>query len=139
MNAALRSYFMSFLDKLKAAPAPTRVPVASKSTPVTRFVKKVREQMEMVQAAIDGGEINSRTAWFTKSGDAYRFKILRSPLIINDTEWFEAANLADLKALFQGLIDAANGGDEKLVKLIYERSELDKVAAEKKGIGRKKK
>ncbi|EME67592.1 hypothetical protein H261_22708, partial [Paramagnetospirillum caucaseum] len=28
---------------------------------------------------------------------------------------------------------------EKLVKLINERSELDKVAAEKKGIGRKKK
>jgi hypothetical protein len=130
---------MSFLDKLKAAPAPTRVPAASKSTPVTRFVKKVREQQEAVQAAIDGGEINSRTAWFVRSGEGYKFKILRSPLIINDTEWFEAANLADLKGIYQGIIDAANGGDEKLVKLIYERSELDKVAAEKKGIGRKKK
>ncbi len=93
----------------------------------------------MVQAAIDGGEINSRTAWFVKSGDAYKFKILRSPLSVDGTEWFEAANLADLKGIYQGIIDAANGGDEKLVKLIYERSELDKVAAEKKGIGRKKK
>ena len=130
---------MSFLDKLKAAPTPTRVPTASKSTPVTRFIKKVREQQEMVQIAIDGGEINSRTAWFIKSGDAYRFKILRSPLIINETEWFEASSLSDLKAIYQGIIDAANGGDEKLVKLINERSELDKVAAEKKGIGRKKK
>ena len=130
---------MSFLDRLKAAPAPTRIPTASKSTPVTRFVKKVKEQQEAVQTAIDGGEINSRTAWFIKSGDAYKFKILRSPLSVDGTEWFEAANLADLKALFQGLIDAANGGDEKLVALINERSELDKVAAEKKGIGRKKK
>lgn len=130
---------MSFLDKLKAAPAPTRTPTASKSTPITRFVKKVREQQEAVQIAIDGGEINSRTAWFIKSGDAYKFKILRSPLVINGTEWFEAANLADLKGIYQGIIDAANSGDEKLVALINERSELDKVAAEKKGIGRKKK
>ena len=130
---------MSFLDKLKAAPAPTRSPAPSKSTPVTRFVKKVREQMEMVQAAIDGGEINSRTAWFIKTGDAYRFKILRSPLSVDGTEWFESANLADLKGIYQGIIDAANGGDEKLVKLINERSEMDKVAAEKKGIGRKRK
>ncbi|EME67693.1 hypothetical protein H261_22188, partial [Paramagnetospirillum caucaseum] len=102
---------MSFLDKLKAAPTPTRVPTASKSTPVTRFIKKVREQQEMVQIAIDGGEINSRTAWFLKSGDAYRFKILRSPLIINETEWFESASLSDLKAIYQGIIDAANSGD----------------------------
>ncbi len=130
---------MSFLDKLKAAPAPSRVPAASKSTPVSRFIKKVREQQEMVQVAIDGGEINSRTAWFVKSGDTYKFKILRSPLSVDGTEWFEAANLADLKGIYQGIIDAANGGDEKLVKLINERSELDKVAAEKKGIGRKKK
>ncbi|CUW40023.1 conserved protein of unknown function [Magnetospirillum sp. XM-1] len=130
---------MSFLDKLKAAPAPTRVPVASKSTPISRFVKKVREQQEMVQAAIDGGEINTRTAWFVRSGEGYKFKILRSPLSVDGTEWFESSSLSDLKSLYQGLIDAANGGDEKLVKLIYERSELDKVAAEKKGIGRKKK
>jgi len=130
---------MSFLDQLKPASAPTRSPSPSKSTPITRFVKKVREQQEMIQSAIDGGEINSRTAWFVKAGEGYRFKILRSPLVINDTEWFEAASLSDLKALYQGLIDAATGGDEKLVALINERSELDKVAAEKKGIGRKKK
>jgi len=130
---------MSVLDRLKAAPTPTRSPAPSKSTPVSRFVKRVKEQQEMVQTAIEGGEINSRTAWFVRSGEGYRFKILRSPLVINDTEWFEAANLDDLKAIYQDIIDAANGGDEKLVALINERSELDKVAAEKKGIGRKKK
>ena len=130
---------MSFLDNLKPASAPTRSPAPSKSTPITRFVKKVQEQQEMVQAAIDGGEINSRTAWFVKAGEGYRFKILRSPLAVDGTEWFEAANLADLKGIYQGIIDAANGGDDKLVALINERSEADKVAVAKKGIGRKKK
>jgi len=130
---------MSFLDKLKAATAPTRGPAPSKSTPITRFIKKVQGQQEMIQSVMQGAAADSRTAWFVKVGDTYKFKILRSPLSVDGTEWFEAASLTELNDLYQGIIDAAKGGDEKLVNLINERSELDKVAAEKKGIGRKKK
>ncbi len=140
---------MSFFDKLNVAtktkPAKTGI---SNSTPESRFIKKVNQQIERIEKALTGYPINGRSDWFDLvrqecGTEIVSFKVLRSPLIFTSDEkdkgFYEAPSLEALKGIYESLIHDVKSGDERLIKLINERAAKDSQVAQAKGLGRKRK
>ena len=131
---------MSFLNSLKAAPAPVRkVATPKKNGPAERFIAKVSQQRDYITQAMAGNTQSGRKAWFIQEGATVKYKFLRSPLEINGTEWFEAASLTELDSIYAAAIAAVEAGDEDFLALINARAVEDQKAASKKGLGRKAK
>ncbi|OAN50314.1 hypothetical protein A6A04_02640 [Paramagnetospirillum marisnigri] len=140
---------MSFFDKLKVATQtkPAK-PGVSKSTPESRFIEKVNQQIKRIDEVLAGDPINGRSDWFeliTKEfgTNLVSFKVLRSPLIFtaepNDKGFYEAESLDALKGIYQSLVHDVKSGDQRLISLINERAAKDSQAALAKGLGRKRK
>jgi hypothetical protein len=140
---------MSFFDKLKVATQtkPAKAGV-SKSTPESRFIDKVNQQIKRIDEVLAGDPINGRADWFElipqESGKSIvSFKVLRSPLVFtaepNDKGFYEATSLDALKVIYQSLIQDVKSGDQRLITLINERAAKDSQAALAKGLGRKRK
>ncbi len=140
---------MSFLGTLKIAVTTKQAkPGVSRSTPESRFIDKVNQQIKRIDEVIAGDVINGRSDWFElvlqETGNSIvSFKVLRSPLVFTSDEkdkgFYEAASLEALKGIYQSLIHDVKSGDQRLVGLINERAAKDSQAALAKGLGRKRK
>lgn len=131
---------MSFLNSLKAAPAPIRkAAMTKKNGPAERFVAKIKQQRGYITQTMAGNTQSGRKAWFIQDGDTVKYKFLRSPLEINGTEWFETASLTELDSIYAAAIAAVEAKDADFLALIEARAVEDQKAASTKGLGRKAK
>ena len=80
----------------------TRAPEPVKTDPVSIFGTKIDKQIEFARTAEKGGEVNTRSVWFKRSGEGYIVKIGRDALDFGEGKTlFAAKTLAEVVELLE--------------------------------------